>query len=351
MKERSIHVLLVVSCAFCALLTAACGGAAGPTGPTGPSPNDIAAQAAKGVAAASTVHLKGTLAERSTITVDAVISTSTDGDATITGSFGGVQFAMVVVDGRTYVQGAQLWPALMSDARQARAFGAKWVLIRPDDVQYGGDALATLAPALRQLASMRTADGGKLVGTFSGGRAVRVDGRRAVEVTAEGVTYDVTASAPRKVLRITSKTPLIGNSNVSNIQLDEDYDAPLSATAPGQFLDVDDQSTWPAMYDVGDDADTKDCDQYSCTLYVTTSNDGGAPEGDSVVTITAETPGGDPIESCQATITPVAHGQDTNATCTIQSDAWTSFVNGNAPEGGFARFGTSVSLHNPPYDA
>lgn len=343
MRRRSVWLVLLVCCAASALLAVACGGASGPTGPT---PNQIAAQTAKSVGAAKTLHLKGSVKNGAPLTIDVILETDADGNATFTGTGrDGVPFTMVVVDGKTYLKGAQFWTDVLPDAGEARAFGDKWVLLQPDDAEYGGD-MTTLVPTLRDLMSLRTAHG-----KFTGGRKVTVDGRKAIELKMHGATYDVAASGAHKLLRVASSSDPIEPSRMSDVRVDVDYDAPLSATAPSPFLDASDQSTWPARYDVDADASTGDCNQFSCTLNVGATNDGGAPEGQSVVTITAETPGGDPIASCQAPVPALPNGGSTTVSCAVTGDAWTNFVDSNAPEGGFAQFQTEVSLHNPPYDA
>jgi hypothetical protein len=347
---RSPLRLIPVAMSLLAVLVAA-GCAGGPTGPSGPSPHDLAAQAVREMTSHKTVHVKGTFTGGRDLQVDLTMATAKDGDATMTGSLDGAPITLAVVDGKTFAQGAEMWPKVGADSEDARAFGAKWVLVHPDDLTTNGSTLTSIAPALRQLLSMRAKNGSSLAGPFSLGRTVNVDGKKAMELKAGGVTWDVTASTPHRILRVSAGDAKEAAGPLSDVRLDADHNATLQAAAPPQYLDIKDDSTWPARYDVDDDPDTgDDCNQFSCPMSVSATNEAGPPEGQSTVTITAKTPAGDPIASCSAPIPALAHGQSATVSCAITGDGWKSYVDNNAPEGGFAKFQASVSVSNPPYD-
>jgi hypothetical protein len=71
----------------------------------------------------------------------------------------------------------------------------------------------------------------------------------------------------------------------------------------------------------GDAQRSGGCDQDSCGLAVWAWNDGGPPEGQPAVTITAETKAGAPITSCDAPLPAVLHGQQAKGTCTVRAPA------------------------------
>jgi hypothetical protein len=369
MTRGRVGSLWAAVCVVGGLLVAACSGPLPAPMPflAPPNPNAIAAEAGRAAAKATMLHVKGGVDLGGAMGVDVMLEPGERGAAGGNGTMYGTLFNLAADGDRTFVRSDHLWSTVVSNAGDARALAGKWVLVRASDTTYRGDRLAPLVPAVRHLAALRTPDGRSLAGHFTLGRKVTVGGKNAIEVKARGISFAVTATGPRRLLRVTAASVKDGEREWRHVSLDVRASGRQAVAVPaaGQYLDLNDESTWPAKYDTASvEPDEESCDQFSCQLHVDVTNQAGPPEGQSVVTIEVWTPApfgsaplmgpppdGPPFKTCQAPIPPLAHGQTATVTCSIGGDDWTAAVEAASGPGDLFQYPVDSTLHNPPYDA
>jgi hypothetical protein len=313
----------------------------------GPSAQDLATGAYRSLNGASTVHLTGQFTSRAkAYTIDVVLQPKRDGQAAGSGSYSGIPFKYLAAGGTTYVAGQQFWQAVSGDPKMARGYGEKWVIATPDTpVAAALDALHDLGGIETQLNTMAA--------RMQKGNEATIDGTRVSLVTDGEVTYYISESAPMRLLRLQLAKGRITAEGLSNVRLDLHYDAPLKASSPaaGQFVDPNDPATLPAHYTLASASGLQNCDENTCGFTATVQNDSGAPEGQTVATLSLfkDATSTTLIGSCQVNVPPLQHAQTGDVTCRISGPGYAAFYASIAP-GGQAPVYKDVTFKNPPYD-
>jgi hypothetical protein len=231
------YARLVVAALAAALVLAACGGKGTTTtkSPSKPADNGVAAKDANQILSdaktalrgASSVHLTGAFADSGNrFGLDMRV-----GRGAATGSFTvqGSQLNVLAVDGKFYLRGKLFWQKT-GGAQLANAIGDRWVLVPPSST-----AAASFADFKKLTELDAYADEFlKPTGTISKGQTGSVNGQPAVALKdSDGSSLWVATSGSPLPLRIEPKDTGTGD------KLDfVDYNAPVSATAPADALDI-----------------------------------------------------------------------------------------------------------------
>lgn len=328
------------------LLLSACS-AQNPLGTSslGPSLPVIAHDAVVAYRTARSVELQGSYVSGSVpVTVRLSLQPSAGGGIRGRATYNHAALAVVGDRGRVFTKGLAYWQAQGAGGlRIWPQYGAGWVLTPSGDpgatsVSAAGD----LGGLLQQLERQSGALVSRGVSRFKGRRiAVLRDGR---------TTYDVTASAPYRLLAVrrTGTTP--GPQGLRSVDLRISYGGRLRVTLPasGHYVNPLDASTFPALFEVQSTSGLQSCNESSCGFSATLLNTGGTEQGKVTASLTLyQNPNlTGPLGSCTVPVPQVASGQTTTVSCRITDPAYQTFY--------LSLFGSAtvyrhVTLQNPPY--
>jgi hypothetical protein len=154
----------------------------------------------------------------------------------------------------------------------------------------------------------------------------------------------VTTSTPARALSFVSLAGYVSPSGLTSIGTTYAYPVTLDIATPKAYLDPDDQSTWPAQYQV--DSETPGaCDDASCTDNVVLRNVAGAPAGQAKLVVTFTDANHNVLGTCSTDVPPIAHGQTETVSCAVSGSRWANFS-----AGGGGAYSTMVVVSSPPYD-
>jgi hypothetical protein len=314
----------------------------------GPSAQELATGAYQSLNSAGTVHVTGQFTARSkAYVVDLVVQPKLNGQATGSGSYGGAPFRYLAAGSATYLAGQRFWQSISGDPKTARGYGEKWVVATSENPVVAAlvtlnDLGGTKSPLKARAAAMRK------------GNETTIDGTRVALLTDGETTYYVSESSPMRVLRLQLGSGRTTSEGLSKVKLDLGYGGSKGipgAPAAGQFIDPSDPSTLPALYKLVDASGLQSCDESSCGFTATVQNDDGAPEGQTVATLSLYKDDHTTlIGDCQTPVPALQHGQSGQVTCRISGPTYAAFY-ASIPPGGRAPVYKDVTFKNPPYDA
>lgn len=327
---RGIVATLVVAL-FAVLLTACSSGQ--------PAARTLAHDAMHAFHDAPVKTIKGSFTD-GVIPVSVAVTEDSHGDAGGSGTFDHFPVAFLRVGGSTYVQGEAYWHwARLSGWPAWPQLGQQWVLTGPDPAtsafQIASRAAGTLAPLQEHAATM------------SVGSPVRRESRWIYPLTYGSMTYDVTADWHHRLVAVHDDTARAGANLLTGTELRISYGGTLHAAGPGpgQYVNVGDPTTLPARYTDLGSVQPATCDRIGCTLTEKIGNDGGAPVGESVLTVTyyEYSDRQEALSSCQSAIPAIPHNGNAEVSCEatgVDLVSWTSLY----------QYWWGTTITNPPYD-
>jgi len=274
------------------------------------------------------------------IPVSVEVTVDSKGDASGTGTFDHFPVAFLRTGGDTFIQGVAYWHwERLFQWSAWPQLGQQWVQTGPDPAtsafEVASRAAGTLAEMKHNARSMSVES------------PVRREGRWVYPISYGATTYEVSADKSRRLVAVQDSTPRAGVNLLTRTKLSISYGGVLHAAAPGtgEFVDLGDPTTLPALYtDLGDVAPAQ-CDETGCTLTEKIGNNAGAPVGQSVLTITYYEDVGHvgPLASCQAAIPAIPHNGSAQVSCRATGSALVSWT---------SQYGYlwDTSITNPPYD-
>lgn len=333
---RSITMIRTRPVALPALALIALAGCSLPgSGASGPTPSELSTSALKNLLTAANVDYKGTIQRNGiTYTVDVTADRKSNVHASIGTSSGSVE--VIGIGSDVYRKGdVAYWSKLEPDARTQRAFASSWVKV-------GGGSDQDLLRSLTGRELERD-----LQAHFKPTRASSetVSGTAAQKLSGSQGDLWVTSSSPLRPLSFTSTSRYANPSGFTSIRFAYTYPSKLDVAAPSPVLNPDDQSTWPAQYQVERETDGA-CSDTSCTDNVVVRNVAGPSMGQAKLSVTFTDGSQHNLGMCTADIPPISHDQTETVLCTVSGQAWMDF---NARGGG--DYYTRVDFSNPPYDS
>jgi hypothetical protein len=335
-----------VAFAVCALLTACT--VSNPFRPasTGPPLPVLVQDVVRDYEHAPSVQVRGSYQWGSiAVTVQLRMQPGANGDVTGGGTYRGFPLQVVGDRGQTYTKGVAYWQAEGANGlRTWPAYGEGWVLAPSHDPG------ATALLGCRNLGGLLTTLSRNANAVRSSGTEM-VAGRQVAELHAASTTYEVSTSAPYRLLALRRSGSARTPGGLTHVDLAIGYGPALAVHLPtaGQFVDPGNASTFPALYEVQSTSDLQSCDASSCGFTATLLNTAGPEQGQVVATLSLyqDAQFSQLIGSCQVAVPSVATGQTTTVTCRITDDSYQSFYAGL---GSATTVYRHVTLQNPPYD-
>lgn len=328
------------------LLISACSAqnplASGPSGPTLPV---IAHDAVAAYQAAASVQIRGSyLSGAVPVTVRVSLQPAAGGSIAGQATYDHHSLAVVGKGGRMFTKGLQYWQAQGAQGRRIwPQYGAGWVLAGGHDpgatsIGAAGDLGGLLQQFDRQSGALRS-------------QGTREQGGREIASLRDGsTTYDVTASAPYRLLAVRRTAATPSPQGLRRIALKISYGGRLRVALPasGKYVDPGDASTFPALFQVQSTGSLQSCGSVSCGFSATLMNTAGAEQGRVTATLGLfqDAKLTQSLGSCTAVVPPVATGQTTTVSCRITAAAYESFY---ASLFGDVTVYRHVTLQNPPY--
>lgn len=281
-------------------------------------------------------------------TVDFTVAETSDGSqARGTGSLAGKPFTYLAASSNKYLKGQSFWQQYYSGANnqndnqtEARGFEEKYVKTEGNDVATALQELGYLGGDVSQLSSDAS--------SFKKGGTRTINGHQATQLTFGGDSFWVAQGNPDQLVGFKAATA----GQLQNVDVTISSTKVPNVSAPAQSNSVDpyQASTLPAYYQADAEPNNEnDCNQNSCVLQASITNQGGAPEGTSTVQITAQDLDTNAnIASCTANIPAIASGQSQTVSCTISGSAWTNWANSQSGDLIFFQ-STAQVIANPPY--
>jgi hypothetical protein len=310
----------------------ACSGAG--AGSSTPPAAETSTTALRGLLTADVATFKGTLQKGGVpYTVDVTADRKGNSHATL--AFGDASVEVIGIGSNVYRKGnVAYWSKQETDARVQRAFASTWVKIGG-----GGDQDVLRAVVDRDLESdleRHFKPAHETSASLSGSAARKLSGN-------QGSLY-VTTSTPARALSFVSSAAYVSPAGLTSIRSTFTYPTKLDLTAPRGYLNPDDQSTWPAEFQVDSDSPGA-CDDTSCADNVVVRNMAGPSAGQAKLVVTFMDTNHHVLGTCSADIPPVAHGQTETVSCAVSGPGWADFS-----AGGGGAYSTTVVVSSPPYD-
>ncbi|MFZ0217903.1 MAG: hypothetical protein WAM30_18380 [Candidatus Dormiibacterota bacterium] len=302
------------------------------------SASQLAIDASQQWTKAGAHEFQGSLtANQSPITVDVTVASRSGGAGTGSGEFEGNPFRFLAAGGKTYLKGQSFWQAYYnSDQSQqtaAKGFEQKWAVASSNDVGLALGDLGNLGTLAAQL--------GVAAHTVKKGSDTTIGGQQVAPLSQGSTTWWVTESDPVSIVKVKAAQA----AGMTNLSVTASARSSVDAAAPasGQFVDPSDPSTLPAYYAVIDFTLSPSCAPSGCAVTATIQNNGGQPEGVSVVEMNLESATDSSVlGTCDAPIPAIATSQTGPASCTVTSAALAAYSNP------VIKYGASIKT-NPPY--
>ncbi|HEY6876230.1 MAG TPA: hypothetical protein VI384_07705 [Candidatus Dormibacteraeota bacterium] len=320
------------------LMIGACGL---PFGLGRPSTAQLENGAADNMAKAKSFEAKGSMTQDSkpyTFDIEYVAPS----DVHISAQQAGLNFEVLQVNGSVYYKGTDYLNSLTTDADAKKVFkaaGSRWITskdIQSIDTSSITDVNKVKASFLTTIAQQRTDD-------------VTVDGRQTAELTLSDSILNISEDQPYQLVRVRSVKGKTVNGVTDMDMTFSNYGKDFSLSQPTDAFNLDDPTTWPPYYQVDSVSQktvsgTTSCDD-PCVLSAVIENRGGVNGASAPSTVTfslTSDTDNSVLGSCKVTIQPdKPHAQKFNASCSIQSSAWTNF-SGN--------YHYRADIDNPAFD-
>ncbi|MGH2927124.1 MAG: hypothetical protein ACRDL8_02865, partial [Solirubrobacteraceae bacterium] len=297
-----LTVLLATSLTACSMSNPFEAASLGPPLPV------LAQEAVAAYDGAASVEVRGSYQVGSIpVTVEVSMQPAATGALRGQGTYRGYPLTVVGKGGKTFTEGVQYWQ--MEGAGGLRiwpAYGQGWVQAPPGDPGAGAigasrDLGGLVAQLARQTAALRSTGTSEL-------------GGRQIASLRDGLTtYDVTTTAPYRLVAVRRKGTSTSPGGLSHVNLQVGYGGSLGVSIPGsgQYVDPRDAATFPALYETQSMTDLQSCDQTSCGFSATLINTTGPEQGSVTATLGLYQ---DPqftqlIGSCDVPVPSVANGQ------------------------------------------
>jgi hypothetical protein len=310
----------------------ACSGAG--VGSSNATPSDMSATALRGLLTADVVNSKATL-QMAGVTYAVNVTADRKGNSHASIAFGDASVEVIGVGSDVYRRGnVAYWSQQQSDARVQRAFASTWVRVGGGGDQAVLRALIDRDPGRDLERHFKPVH--ETAASLSGTATRRLSG-------TQGSLF-VTTSTPARVLSFVSSAAYVSPAGLSSINSTYAYPVKLDLAAPKAYLNPDDQSTWPAEYQVDSDAPGA-CEDTSCVDNVVVRNMAGPSAGQAKLVVTFTDTNHHALGTCNADIPPIAHGQTETVSCAVSGPGWADFS-----AGGGGADSTMVVVSSPPYD-
>jgi hypothetical protein len=303
-------------------------------GSSAATPAEKSATALRGFLAADVVNSKATV-QMGGLTYTVNVTADRKGNSHANVAFGDASVEVLGVGSDLYRRGnLAYWSRQENDARVQRAFASMWVRVGGGGDQAVLRALIDRDPERDLERHFKPVN--ETAASLAGTATRRLSG-------TQGSTY-VTTSTPARLLSFVSSEAYVSPAGLSSINSTYVYPVKLELAAPKAHLNPDDQSTWPAEYQVDSDSPGA-CDDTSCADNVVVRNMAGPSAGQAKLVVTFTDTNHHVLGTCSADIPPIAHGQTETVSCAVSGPGWADFT-----AGGGGPYSTMVVASSPPYD-